>query len=84
MLNTSVMDSLFAGLVDHYGPNLPMELWTNTISAPVSVFNEGELGFSLNLDMKFGIMNNETAIDLNLNDIDVLISVNLTNFLIYV
>ena len=50
--------------------------------SPKSIFNEGSAGMDLNLQLNFNVLDVETAVTIDLNDITTIVDLELSDFLL--
>jgi len=72
-LTTTYLDGFLPGLVAKYGDNVPMALDIEAHDVPVTIFNVGDMGMTVDVDVSFEVVGVETAVILTFQDIVTMI-----------
>jgi len=80
-LTTSWLDTFIPGFVKRYGQNVPVIVHTRTPVYPKALFNVGEIGMNLTLELSFQVFG-EIALVLELDNVVTLLNVTLEDFIL--
>jgi hypothetical protein len=80
-LTTTWLDTFIPGFVKRYGPNVPVIVHTRTPVYPKALFNVGEIGMNLTLELSFQVFG-EIALVLEVDNVVTLLNVTLKDFIL--